>query len=239
MSINNQLPEKSESGTLTDRAKELLAEFLRGYEKEPVLRALVQLFFPFGGPTDFLLAWKATNLYQERVLELFESIVNSVSGLEEQTLNKEFLYSEDFFEILGTCIETVARTASKNKRRYVAAFLSGTMIQGRTHDLSKQIAEDLRVLQDFHLQILASLSDSLIPNVLAPEKARELDKIIDLHKLKEITGMDWSVFNKGISDIERLGFIKHSSEATAWVGGDVQVCRKTGYFAMFKDTLAA
>jgi len=238
MTTDNQVPEKSSSGAVLERVRGLLGEFVEGYEKEPVLRALIQCLFPFGGPTDFLLAWKATNSYQERVQALFESIVLSVSNLEEQTLNMEFLYSEEFFEILGTCVEIVARTASENKRRYVAAFLAGTIKQGQIHDLSQQIAEDLRVLQDFHLQILASLPDSLVPNVLAPEKERTLHRVIDLHKLREIVVMDWAVFNKGGTDLERLGFIKYDSEATSWVDGDIGNYRITGYFTMFKDSLA-
>jgi hypothetical protein len=239
MAISNQLSEKNSSGTLIERVKELLDEFLAGYEKAPILRALIQLLFPFGGPTDFLLAWKTTNSYQQRVLALFETIVLDVSNLEERTLNKEFLYSEEFFELLGTCVEIVARTSSENKRRHVAALLVGAIKQGQTHDLSQQIAEDLRVLQDFHLEMLASLPDSLTPNLLAPENERTLHKVIDLHKLREIVGMDWAVFNKGRTDLERLGFIKYDSEATAWIGGDVGNYRITGYFIMFKDSLAA
>jgi hypothetical protein len=205
MGINSQLPEKGIADTLTERIRDLLNDYLRGYEKEPILRALVQLLFPFGGPADFLLSWKATNSYQERVLELFENVVRGVSNLEEQTLNKEFLYSEKFLELLGTCVETVARAASEKKRGYVAAFLTGTIKQGQTHNLSQQIAEDLRVLQDFHLRVLASLPDSLKPNILAPD--RTSDRVIDLHKLRDIAGMDWAIFNKGAC-IEQLKGIR-------------------------------
>jgi hypothetical protein len=148
----NQISENNSSGAFTEKVKELLSEFLTAYEKEPILRAIIQLLFPFGGPTDFLLAWKATNSYQRRVQALLESVVLSVSNLEERTLNKEFLYSEEFFELLGTCVEIVARTVSENKRKHVAAFLVGTIKKGQTRDLSQQIAEDLRALQDFHLQ---------------------------------------------------------------------------------------
>lgn len=130
MSGENQIPDNKLPTAFSERVKELLSEFLTGYEKEPILRALIQFLFPFGGPTDFLLAWKATNSYQRRVQALLESVVLSVSNLEERTLNKEFLYSEEFFELLGTCIEIVARTVSENKRRHVAAFLVGTIKRG-------------------------------------------------------------------------------------------------------------
>jgi hypothetical protein len=233
-----QISPNNSTGALTERVKEVLSEFLTGYEKEPILRALLQLLFPFGGPTDFLLAWKATNLYQRRVQALLETVVLNVSNLEERSLNKEFLYSEEFLELLGTCIEIVAPTASENKRKHVAAFLVGTIKRGKTHDLSQQIAEDLRVLQDFHLQMLASVPDSLVPNVLAPVDEGASYRVIDLHKLRAIVDMDWAVFSKGRTDLERLGFIRYDSEATAWAGGDIGNYRITAYFTIFKDSLA-
>ncbi|MBC8029040.1 MAG: hypothetical protein H7Z16_02930 [Pyrinomonadaceae bacterium] len=238
MPSETQISENNSPGALTEKVKELLSEFLTGYEKEPILRALVQLLFPFGGPSDFLLAWKATNLYQQRVQALLESVVISVSNLEERTLNKDFLYSEEFLELLGTCIEIVARTASERKRKYIAAFLVGTIKSGQAHDLSQQIAEDLRVLQDFHLQMLTSVPDSLLPNVLAPVDERASHRVIDLHKLRAIVEMDWAVFSKGRTDLERLGFIRYDSEATAWAGGDIGNYWITGYFTIFKDSLA-
>lgn len=210
-----QISANNPTGSFIKKVEDLRSEFSTGYEKEPILRALIQLLFPFGGPTDFLLAWKATNSYQRRVQALLESLVLSVSNLEERTLNKEFIHSEEFFELLGTCVEIVARTVSEDKRKHVAAFLVGTIKNGQTHDLTQQISEDLRVLQDFHLQMLAAIPDSLVPNILAPVDERTSNQVIDLHKLREFVGMDWVAFNKGRTDLERLGFIKYDSEATA------------------------
>lgn len=50
--------------------------------------------------------------------------------------------------------------------------------------------------------------------------------------------MEWAVFSKGRTDLERLGFIRYDSEATAWAGGDIGSYRITGYFTIFKDSLA-
>ena len=214
-------------------------EFCQAYQNEPALRVLIQLLFPFGGPADFLLSWKATNLYQQRVLALFESVVSGVSNLEEQTLRKDFLSSEEFIELLGACVEIVARSANENKRKHVAAFLKGTIKSGKTQDLSQQIANDLRDLQDFHLRFLASIPYSLVPNVLAPSDERAASRVIDLHKLREIVDMDWAVFSKARADLERMGFIRYDSEATGWAAGDIGNYRTTGYFKVFRESLSA
>ena len=217
------------------------------YESQPWLRAIIQAvpFIPIpyvnglGGSVDTLLAWRAVSLNKRRVDELFKNISDKLADIEESSLSKDFLQSEEFFDLLRNCAEIVARTSSEYKRKHVADFLAGTIKQGHIHDLSQQIAEDLRVIQDFHLLILASLAQSLIPNILAPENQRETVKVINLHKLREIVGMDWGMFNKGMSDLERFGFIRYTSEATAWDGGDVKVCRPTQYLAIFNGAVAA
>lgn len=208
------------------------------YQSQPWFRAVIQ-FIPFcGGPIDTVLASRADNLNKERVEELFSNVSKSLSKIEESSLNKVFLQSEEFFDLLRSCAETVARTVSEYKRNHVAAFLGGTIKQGQTHDLSQQIVEDIRLIQDFHLHILNTLPQSLTSNILRPEGERESDKVIDLHALKEATGLDWGVFNKGISDLERLGFINYSSEATVWGGGSVDVCRATRYLNIFREAVS-
>ena len=223
---------------LTDRVRELSDEFSQAYQNEPALRVLIQLL-PRGGMVDFLLSQKATNLYQQRVLALFESLISNMSNLEEQTLRKDFLFSEEFIELFETCVEIVARSANENKRKHVAAFLEGTIKSGKTQDLSHQIANDLRDLQDFHLRFLASIPDSLVSNVLATSDERAASRVIDLHKLREIMGMDWAVLSKARADLERMGFIRYDSEATGWAGGDIGNYRTTGYFKVFRESLGA
>lgn len=220
----------------TDRG--LVDRMLAWYESQPWLRAVIQAI-PFGGGSaDTLLAWRALNLNKRRVEELLVNISERLSSVEESSLDGEFLQSEQFFDLLRNCADIVARTSSEYKRKHVADFLTGTIVRGQVHDLSQQIAEDLRVIQDFHLQIITSLPQSLVPNVLRSEDIREVDKVIDFHKLREIVGMGWGVFNKGISDLERLGFIRYRSEATSWVDGDVRTCRPTHYLAIFNDAVA-
>ena len=208
------------------------------YESQPWFRALTQAIPYVGGSIDTILASRGVRLNKKRVNELLSNVSERLSTVEESSLNEAFLQSEEFFDLLRSCAETVARTDSEYKRNHVAAFLAGTIKHGATHDLSQQIIEDIRLLQDFHLHILNTLPQSLIPNILRPEAERESNKVIDLHALKEATGLDWGVFNKGISDLERLGFINYSSEATVWGGGSVDACRATRYLNIFREAVA-
>ena len=218
---------------LKKKVSSLIDQYAAGYENEPVLRALVQLF-PLGSPTDFLLGWKATNIYKRRIEELLDTLIVQLAAVEETSLNRDFIESEAFLAVFMSSLEIAARAASARKRQHVAQFLSGTIREGRTHDLSEQIAGDLRVLHDFHLTVLTLIPKALVPNVLRPNSN---DQVIDSHKLRDITCFNWAVFNKAMSDIERLGFIKYSSEATGWQDGDWKVCRPTHYLKIFNAAI--
>lgn len=228
-----RLSERS-SEALIEKCRATFYELLGRYKKEVVLRLLIQLLFPAWGPFDSLLGKKDTDFYQDRVLKLFETIIRDVSNLEEEAVRKQFICSEEFLELLGSCVDTVARTASRNKRRYVAAFLSGTIRQATIHDLSQQIAEDLKVLQNFHLHLLALLPNHLKKTLTSTRLSIE---IIDIQELQEHSHMDWGIFNKGMSDLERLGFVGQISIGATMEEGSIMVFRPTKYFEIFKDFL--
>src|SRR5215218_5843715 len=121
---------------------------LAWYESQPWLRAVIQAI-PFGGGSaDTLLAWRALHLNKRRVDELLANISERLSSVEESSLDEEFLRSEQFFDLLRSCADIVAKTSSEYKRKHVADFLAGTVVRGQVHDLSQQTAEDLRVIQD-------------------------------------------------------------------------------------------
>ena len=127
---------------------------LAWYEAQPWLRALVQTVPIGGGSVDTLPAWRGTQLDQQRVEELFKNVSEKLSRIEEGDLPQDVLQSEEYFEVFRTCAETAAHTASQSKRERVADFLAGTLLHG-LDDLTAQFAEDLKVLQEVHLYVMA------------------------------------------------------------------------------------
>jgi len=211
------------------KAMGVIEEYASSYQNDQVLRALFQLL-PFGAQSDFLLARKVTDLYQRRLEELLKTLVDNLSAVERDSLNLKFFETEEFLSIFVQTVEMTMRTVSAKKRRHAAEFLSGVIRAGCTDDLSEQIEEDLRFVQDFHLTVLASIPQSLVQNQL---RSKSADFIIDFQKLRETTGFDWLIFNKAICDLETRGFIKRTSEATGWQDGVWQTCRPTQYLSTF------
>jgi hypothetical protein len=129
---------------------------LEKYERATWLRALVQLP-PGGGSVDVLLAGRASTLNQQRVEELIANVSMRIDRLSGEQLKREFLASDEFFEIFRTAAEVVAHTASAEKRLIVSDYLSGTIYNGVVTDLGAQVLEDLKFMQSVHLQVLVAL----------------------------------------------------------------------------------
>jgi hypothetical protein len=198
--------------------------FIEGYDKEPLLRLLVQLLLPFGSAVDSAIASKAARLHEARVVGLLETVVANLSDLERRSANMEFLNSEEFLEHLETLVRAIARTSNARKRKYITDFLTGTIKRGRMTDLSQQIAQDVGELQDLHLQVLKVL----------PAKA---GSVIDWRSVKHEVVFDWGILNKAIADLVRFGFVHHGSEGTVWGDGDLTISRTTQYLAVFKKSV--
>jgi hypothetical protein len=221
--MKNQLRANLQSvrGEKLKASRDLLIE---GYEREPLLRLLVQLLLPLGSALDSAIASKAARLHEARVISLLETVVANLSDLEKRSVSMEFLDSEEFLELLETSVRTIARTASARKRKYIADFLTDTIKRGQMTDLSQQIALDVGELQDFHLQVLKAL----------PPKP---GSVIDWDSVRRAVLFDWGILNKAIADLVRFGFIHHGSEGTVWGGGDLTISRTTQYLAIFKESV--
>ena len=195
-------------------------KILLWYERQPWLRAIIQI--PFGGGSaDTLLAWRAKGLNEKRFENLISNLSKQLLTLKESALNKDFLQSEEFFEIFRTSVEAAIRTASDYKRKYIAKFLAGTIKRGNINDLSQQMAEDIKELQDFHLHILDYLPT-------------ETDVPVNAEGPK---GMLREVFNKGCTDLEKMGFIHLDNSGIGKLDSGTPTLKTTNYLVTFKKAV--
>ncbi len=147
--------------------------------------------FPIAASISQFWSEHESRLRENRFNDLFSNLDEQLSTLEDSVLDKDFLKSEEFFEILRTSVEAAIRTASDYKREYIDKFLAGTIKRGDVNDLSQQIAEDIKELQDFYLHILDYLptKSSVSVNSEGP------------------MGMLQEVYYKGCTDLTKMGFI--------------------------------
>jgi len=173
------------------------------------------------GPSGVLLGAlidSLSALHSQRAVELLQK---SISQLDVEKIDKAFLESEEFLEILERSIEIVARTASEKKRKYVSDYLCGIVQTSAINDIHSQLLEDLNTLQEFHLQILAAL----------PDKAGE--KVLAYQLPDELSGMEKYIYTKAICDLQRFGFLIDNYMIT---DGEPVDRLTTEYLVKFKET---
>lgn len=156
-------------------------------------------------------------LHSQRAIELLQ---RSFENLNISKLDKEFLNSEAFLEVFERSIEIVTKTASDKKRKLVADYLSGVIQSATINDIHGQLLEDLNTLQEFHLQVIA-----MLPNTV--------DSVAKYPSVEEVNNMKLYIYEKAISDLIKLGFLKDSN-----IFPDDRGCSKltTEYLVKFKET---
>ena len=175
-----------------------ISKKIEAYENATWFRALVQLApCGAGGAVDVLLSGKSAAINQRRVNKLLEEISTQIEELSDEKLNKQFLASDEFFEIFRTSAEIAAHSSDADKRKTVAAYLSGRVRCGVLTNLSAQVLEDIRSMQPIHFQVLA---------VLPPASSQVVNKTRPSEALMD---MPAEVYEKCMSDLERFGFIRY------------------------------
>lgn len=142
----------------------------------------------------------------------------SFENLDISKLDKDFLNSPEFLELLERSIEINAKTSSDIKRKLVADYLSGVIETSVINDIHGQLLEDLNSLQEFHLQIIATL----------PDKAWT-----EIQKSEQLSNMPDYIFEKALSDLERFGFLVSKS---VWDDDGINSKFTTEYLVKFKKT---
>lgn len=200
------------------------SEMLIEYEKSYFFRAIVQAV-PYGGSVDTLLAGRAVEIIKRRLEELMSNLSERLDVMDQSVIRHGYLASEEFFDLLRSAVEVVIKCSDEGKRQLVADFLVGDVINPEPNDLSFQVVEDLRVLQPFHLAVLKEMPDGegVGVNRLNPPEL--------LHK------MEAAVYQKAISDLERLGFVRYDEAGIGTFGGGSGKWVTTPYLGVFRRAI--
>lgn len=211
-------------------------EIIQGYADSTSLRVVLQAIAsgasavgstPVIGSVfaalDTYISGKASELYKQRVESFIENISTRITNLDEFKVNKEYLESEQFLETFMNSMKIAGESADQEKRQLVADYLVGKVGASGDNSLDDQYAdqvlEDLRVLKPFHLRVLKQLDDTSYVNTSRPP-----EKLHD---------MDTPLYQKAVSDLERLGFIRFEDGGGAINSGGGS-WRTTHYLKVFK-----
>ncbi len=107
--------------------RDKLAKAAEYYTQNAELRTAICSIPHIGSAIDVFVATKGQNIIQRRVRSLIENLSSNMSKLEERKVDKEFLRSEEFFELIVRAFEYAARTKDDEKIGLYAQILRGAV----------------------------------------------------------------------------------------------------------------
>lgn len=102
------------------------------YTQNTLLRALVNAIPHVGGSLDVLFASKGQQIVEERIMRLLEDLKVEMSRAREETVDKKYLDSEEWFDLILRGIEAATKTRDRGKIHLYAKVLKGAVtVQNR------------------------------------------------------------------------------------------------------------
>lgn len=127
-----------------------------------------------------------------RRLERFMAEANSrFSALDEQKIDRSYVESEEYLDVVVGAVQAAKRSAQDEKRRWIAAVLTGAAAKDRPDDFDAQsLLDTLAGLSVHELRILrwASEIEGWVQIGYMPDELRDPDLDYHLHRL-EAAGM--------------------------------------------------
>lgn len=102
------------------------------YSENTALRAVINGIPYIGGSLDVLLSSKGQKIVQDCVIQILDNLKIEMDCIQKSMIDKEYLESEEWFDLIVRGIEAATRTRDKEKIRLYAKVLRGAVtIQDR------------------------------------------------------------------------------------------------------------
>jgi hypothetical protein len=116
------------SAELERRAEEINV----AYEQNTALRTLVAAIPVIGSSLDMVLASEGQRIYKERIRKLIVAMKDDMhermETVEDSALDKDYLKSEEFFDLVIRALDATIKTRDEAKRRMYARILTESTI---------------------------------------------------------------------------------------------------------------
>jgi len=147
------------------------------YSENALLRASISAIPFIGSPLDVFLATKIQKIVNDRIMNLFNELKEEMNTLESKIVDKDYIDSEEFFDLFIKTIEMTAKTRSKEKVKLYAKLLKGAV---KFQDRKKYSPEE-------YLQVLSELT------IKELEVARAIYKQQREKKRKNENELQWAL----------------------------------------------
>lgn len=107
-----------------------IIDYSEKYTKNTILRSVISIIPYVGGSLDFLLSEKWNSFRQRRVDHILKLLSEELKNLEDK-INKEYLESEDFYDIIYQVLNESIKTRLDDKRRIYSKVIRDSISEQR------------------------------------------------------------------------------------------------------------
>jgi len=209
---------------MNEEISERLERAAQVYSNNTVLGAIVNAIPYIGGSLDKLISARGHKIAQERIKSLLEQLQTDMGTVKENTIDRTFLESEEWFDLVVKALESAARTRDSDKITLYSRILRNSVIQSNRKTYSP---ED-------YLTILAELTPrevELAKAIYAQQSDRPKDNENELHwarrrgweNLAAESGLDEKDLIFLLIRLERSGLIRQVTGSYLGYEGGVYV----------------
>jgi len=166
------------------------------YSENALLRASISAIPFIGSPFDVFLATKAQKIVNDRIMNLFNELIEEMSTLEDGMVDKDYIDSEEFIELFIKTIEVSTKTRNKEKIKLYAKLLKGAI---KFQDRNKYSPEE-------YLQVLSELTIRELEVAKAVYKQQSQERKKDENEMQWILRCGWEELEKECPSIPEDDF---------------------------------
>ena len=123
---------------MKEEISQRLAKAVQVYSNNTVLRVIVNAIPYIGGSLDVLLWGRGHRIAQERLKSLLEQLQTDMGTLNENMIDRTFIESEEWFDLVVKTLESAARTRDSEKIRLYSRILRNSVIRRKRETYSPE-----------------------------------------------------------------------------------------------------
>jgi hypothetical protein len=213
---------------------------LEMYNDMPIAKAIVQLIPGIGTFINEILSNKGGKIKEQRLESFLNALYECIRIVDQSTIKKEWVQSEEFYDLLNAAIESSLKTRSKEKLYINAMIITNSLIlENKDRFMPEEYLSAISDLTPLELKALVVIYKEF-------ESAKRLPEQNDLQFSKSVNWKE-SLKNKcELSDedfiflmkrLERTGFVKEiTGMYFDYEGGEFMITPSFGKFIEYLST---
>jgi len=205
----------SESKNFINTIKEKANNSAEVYSQSATSRALLNTIPYIGSSIDAWISTKAENIFKNRVTKTIEALTEEIEKV-GNNINKKFLESEDFFDLLLIYMEKCVRTRNIDKVRINSKILVGSLVVDNSggNDFAEDMLNKFADLNPNDIKLASFIYEKQKEGVpLIPKHSDAPDELQFVNSrnwdtIQNEASLDKLEFNLALLKLSQAGLIK-------------------------------